>query len=254
MGDELASAVKRRKILTGVVFKRRQYYFTHLPYLKRKPYYNAVFSGDTAMTARLNEEAAQYPQSLWQRSGSMDSVLYQLQYECMCMAIELCLIAIQSGVPDVVAYDVRDEFIVEMEQERTTRGIVGVFCDMSMEFATLARLSRLKDASSPATAAMMAYISQHLEEDVSLQNIAEAGGLSKNYACTKFKRETGLNVREFMIRERIGKAKQLLMDGKLTSYEISQRLHFCSQSYFNQQFRKLTSMTPSEYRKMVGAM
>lgn len=82
-----------------------------------------------------------------------------------------------------------------------------------------------------------------------MQQIADAAGLSRSYACTLFKREIGMGVGSYITYERVSRAKQLLIEGQLFLYEISQRLHFCSQSYFTKCFSDITHMTPTEYRK-----
>lgn len=250
ISDGMNKDLKRKELLTDLVCKRRTYYFPHLSYIHRKPYYEAVFSGDTAMIATLNKRADAYPDLLRRHSMPEDNVRYQISYECMCAAVELCLTAIQAGVPDMVAYDVRDEFMIDLGTKKSPYEISGLFCEIALEFATLVKYTRLRDSTSSATSRMMAYISEHIEEEISLQEVADAGGLSKNYACTRFRQDTGMNVRAFIMRERIGKARQLLAGSDMSSYEISRTLHFCSQSHFIQKFREASGMTPAEYRKM----
>lgn len=159
------------------------------------------------------------------------------------------MIAIQSGLTDMIAYDVRDEFIKEIADANSIPDLAKLFGKIATEYTLLVHYTVLRSPTSPAIAQMMSYITQHLEEKLTLQKIADSAGLSRNYACSLFKKQVGMGIREYIISERISKAKQLLKENQLSLYEISKRLQFCSQSYFTKQFLEATQMTPGEYRK-----
>lgn len=201
------------------------------------------------MVRHLNAEVCNYSRILFEKCHNYSDVIYQLQYECLCATIEFCMISIQSGLTDMIAYDVRDEFIKEIADANSIPCLDNLFSKIAAEYALLVHYTLLRSPTSPAVAQMMSYIAEHLEEKLTLQEIATAANLSRNYACTLFKKQVGMGIQEYIISERISKAKQLLAEKQLTLYEISKRLQFCSQSYFSKQFFEATQMTPSEYRK-----
>lgn len=236
-------------MLSKIIFQRQKHFVTYIPYMQKKPYYDAVSKGDISMVRQLNIENIRAIKGLYEKYKSYGDAVYQLQYECTCAAVELCLIAVQSGLADMIAYDVRDEFLIELASTNSFSYIYDLFQKIAMEYAILVHYTLLRSPSSPSVSQMISYIVLHLEEELTLQQVADAAGLSRNYACTLFKKEIGIDVSAFIIQERISKAKQLLAERNLSLYEISQRLHFCSQSYFSKCFHQSTHMTPSEYQK-----
>ena len=79
--------------------------------------------------------------------------------------------------------------------------------------------------------------------------MAEHVGLSAGYFSVLFHRETGLAFSDYVMRQRIETAGNMLRYSDYSSTEISEILAFSSQSYFIRCFRKVYGMTPSEYRR-----
>jgi AraC family transcriptional regulator len=92
------------------------------------------------------------------------------------------------------------------------------------------------------------YIEAHLGEEVTLRQLAELAHMSKYYFGHLFKQSTGLSPHQFFLRQRIAKAKSLLVDDRLSLVEISHSVGFASQTHFTTVFRKLVGTTPLAYR------
>ena len=94
------------------------------------------------------------------------------------------------------------------------------------------------------------YMQEHLSDPgLSLTSVSEHIGLSSIYFCNLFHREEGISFNEYLNRERIEKARQLLADPSLKIYEVSYAVGYGNPKYFNFIFKKLVKLTPSEYRK-----
>jgi len=93
------------------------------------------------------------------------------------------------------------------------------------------------------------YIRNHLDQDLSLNALAQRCGLAPNYFHRLFKAAFRRTPAEFVLVWRMTAAKAMLSAGELTPTEIAQRCGFSSQNYFCYQFKKRTGMTPLEYRR-----
>jgi len=97
------------------------------------------------------------------------------------------------------------------------------------------------------------FINDHLAEDVTLAEMADAAGLSPFHFARAFKRSTGRTPQQYVIERRIERAMQLLAKSALPLIEISAHAGFKNQSHFTTAFRRLTAMTPKAYRETVSA-
>lgn len=92
------------------------------------------------------------------------------------------------------------------------------------------------------------YIKDNLQEDLTLTKIANQVYLNPSYLSRFYKQYTGKKLSDYMNELKIIKAKQLLKDNKLKINEIGFQLGFKSPSYFTSFFKKMTTLTPNEYR------
>ncbi|HEY9670437.1 MAG TPA: AraC family transcriptional regulator [Waterburya sp.] len=94
----------------------------------------------------------------------------------------------------------------------------------------------------------VSYIKEHLDQNLTLAEIADAVRMSPNYFASLFKQSTGLTPHQYVMKCRIEKAKQLLHHQELALVEICQEVGFTSQSHFTRVFRQHTKTTPKAYR------
>ena len=95
---------------------------------------------------------------------------------------------------------------------------------------------------------VMAYIHEHLADDLSLTEVASVVPLSAQYFATLFKQSTGETLLQYIARCRIERAKELLIEKTLAIADICQQVGFRDQSYFTKVFRRYSNMTPKTYR------
>lgn len=73
-----------------------------------------------------------------------------------------------------------------------------------------------------------------------------------NYLSTLFSASQGISIEQYLIRQKIERAKELLMDGELNLSEIAYKLGYSSVQHLSSQFRKITGMTASSYRESLS--
>ena len=94
------------------------------------------------------------------------------------------------------------------------------------------------------------FINANLEEDLSLAEIAVVADLSQFHFARAFRKSTGLTPQQYLMQQRIERAKELLAKGELPIVEISLRTGFKNQSHFTTLFRKFTRLTPKTWREL----
>lgn len=94
------------------------------------------------------------------------------------------------------------------------------------------------------------FINENLEEDLSLAEIAEVAGLSQFHFARAFRKSTGLTPQNYLMQQRIERAKVLLAKDDLPIVEVSLRTGFKNQSHFTTLFRKFTKFTPKMWREL----
>lgn len=96
---------------------------------------------------------------------------------------------------------------------------------------------------------MMNYIHNHIEEPVTVQDIADYVNLTRCYATTIFTKQTGISPKDYIQNCRLTKARHMLESSSLTIAGIAYSCGFKQSESFIKAFRKRYNISPSEYRK-----
>ncbi len=106
-------------------------------------------------------------------------------------------------------------------------------------------LTRYAEKLEPA----FVCIGQRYREELTLQILADACGISLFHFSRIFKQVTGQSVIAYLNAYRMSKAEMLIRSSALTISEISAAVGYTDNSYFTRSFRKRYGATPSEYRR-----
>src|SRR5687768_10505968 len=96
-------------------------------------------------------------------------------------------------------------------------------------------------------------VAAHLDEDLSLEQVARAANTSPFYFCKIFKATTGLTFTDYIARARVEKTKDLLLNPNTRISEAAFAAGFQSLSQFNRVFRRVTGEAPTLYREHLHA-
>ena len=105
------------------------------------------------------------------------------------------------------------------------------------------------EAGGKVTATVKEYIRTHLDEKISMEDLAAKVHLSPDYMSKIFKHETGETIRDYVIRKRMEAAKTLLRVSDKSISEIGLEVGYDNPSYFVRIFRQRYDTTPKQYRE-----
>jgi AraC family transcriptional regulator len=92
------------------------------------------------------------------------------------------------------------------------------------------------------------YIHTYLDQDLSLAELASVINISPTYFASLFKQAMGISPHQYVIQQRVERAKLMLLKTDLAIADIALQVGFSSQSHLTQQFKRLTGITPKQVR------
>ncbi len=100
----------------------------------------------------------------------------------------------------------------------------------------------------PLVAEIMEWIRVHAAEQITVSWIADRYGYNRDYLSRLFKKATGKNLQEYIVEQKLAKAKSLLAGTTRTVKQIAHDVGIADEKYFIRLFRKYERLTPTGYR------
>lgn len=123
--------------------------------------------------------------------------------------------------------------------------ITDILTELAIQQATVSSYSANNDYIVQKS---IAYITEHLTEDLSIDTFAENASLSIYHFIRIFKKGTGSTPHEYIVNTKVNNAKFLLKNTSIPIKEICFSCGFSSESIFSTTFKKQTGFSPSSYR------
>ena len=107
-------------------------------------------------------------------------------------------------------------------------------------------IQRIKD-----TIVQMIYENEKLPSVTISQYLSDKLNFSYGYITNIFTEHTYSSIENFIIIQKIERAKKLIIEEQLTLTEVSYKLNYSSVAYLSSQFKKVTGLTPSAFKRIV---
>lgn len=243
-GEQDAEEVR---LAERALFERRERTEQHSSYMEEKKRYHMIRNGQTdQLEELLNQESDGTP-------GTLSKDRLRSEKNMFIAGITLYTrAAMDGGLPEETAYAMSDGYILKAEECTGAKEIEQLHRKAVREFARAVARNGKKHYSVYVEKAMH-YIHIHLHGEIRLEQAAAAAGISPCHLSHLFREETGMTLVDYVQKERVDAARNMLVYSDYTATEISQYLCFSTQSYFIRIFKKYVGMTPSRYRKYYRA-
>jgi AraC family transcriptional regulator len=154
------------------------------------------------------------------------------------------------------------EALAAAEKDQSEFG--GIYAD-AIRLATVARMLSIHSGSEPFdyqpqnTSApglskwrlklVMKYVAEHIGDKVTLADMAAAARLSRMHFAALFLRATGMRPHDYLLKQRVAVAQELLQSTEKTIVEVALNVGFQTQAHFTTVFKKMTGCTPAKWRE-----
>ncbi len=95
---------------------------------------------------------------------------------------------------------------------------------------------------------MMSQIEERVYEKISVEHVCKMFNYSRTYLSKIFKSYSGYTILEYILMNKIRVAKKLIREGNYNFTQISELLAFDNPHYFSRVFKRITNMTPKDYK------
>ena len=231
--------------LSNYLFKQREDNFVHATLSQEMELFSIVASGDVKT---VEKRVARH------NTGNLptlsDDPVRNQQYLFVSCITSCCRFCIEAGMPQDVSYGLSDRYIRRMDKMTDAADVENLYREMMIDYTT-----RMNDylgnskVYSPKILACINYIGNHLHDRITVKELAEEVEMNVSWLSTAFAKEVGVPISTYIRNQKLGAAKYLLEFNDYNISDIAEYLGFAGESHFSTAFRKLTGMTPREYRK-----
>lgn len=219
---------------------------SHRPMEVEYSFYTAVSCGDMDYVRNnIKEGAFRNPDGMGILSRNS---LTNYRYHFIVTAAMITRYCVEAGMELEQAYRLSDFYILKMDTLTTIKDIILLHDNMALDFTGKMLLLKKQSVISKSITMCIEYIYNHINDRITVEDLAVFTALSPSYLSKLFKKELGVSVSEYIRKKKIDKAQNLLKYSEFTTVEIANYLSFSSQSHFIQTFEKMVGMTPKKYR------
>lgn len=158
-------------------------------------------------------------------------------------------IAMDRLIENELGYTIADACIQLIEESKTLLEVRhNVFAGI-YKYTLLVQEYRQR-TYHPLIQRVKAYVSQHLHQEIAIQDMAQELGVSPEHLSRVYRKAEGHTLKEYISNQRLIQIKKQLQFSRMPIQEISRYLGYSSQSHMTAVFRKATGVTPNQYRMM----
>jgi len=228
------------------LFYERENQVHHSPYQWEQMLVGYIRDGNLPMVERFLSMAAQSGTKIGKLS---DNELRQAQYHAAVLSYQASRAAIQGGVFEADAFNRSDAFMQRIDKETSAQEVIRLAQQSLLDWTKAVHDLRFRQGLPAPIRACQGYMYENLHSRITLQDLAKVSGFSVPYLSALFKKKVGETISSYLLRLKIKAAQEMLLNTNRSPKDIGFYLNFCSQSYFIKCFKRLSGVTPRQFRK-----
>lgn len=210
-------------------------------YQKETEMMTKLKTGNVKETKALLNELLGYV--LFSEGGKLETV----RIRAIELTTLLSRVTMEGGANVDMVYRMNSQFLLMMNQNHTIDSLCYLLQDVVESFMNA--MFNNADHGNAHIRSALGIMAERYAQPITLKTVAEAVGLSPNYFSALFQQVVGVTFREQLCRIRIEEGKRLLISTDYPISDIAVSMGFSDQSYFCKVFKRVTGITPSQYRQ-----
>ena len=246
-GIQETDIIEVKEQVSSTIFERQEQELPHNPYDQELREMDSIRHGDVEM---LNHSLSEtYRGEVGQLARNQ---IRQAKNIAICVIALASRAAIGGGILPEEAFSMVDGYIMKIEDMNNAVKIDSMMRQAEYEFAERVAEIHKNQQKNELIERTKNYIYQNLHSEIVIGKIGQKIGVNSSYLSELFHRIEGMTIQQYIRKEKIRLAENMLRYSDYEVKEIASYLSFCSQSYFGNIFRQQTGMTPAKYRKKYG--
>ncbi len=231
------------KDLTYTEFYMRENEIVHAPIETEMSFYDCVKRGD------MEGMKKSFSPLGGEGYGVLsDDSLRNLKYHFVITIAFITRFCVEGGMERETAYNLSDLYIRRADKAASEAEINAVHKKAVADFTKRMSAVKTENIYSKPVILCFEYVYNHLNEKITLDDVASELHLSAPYLSKLFHKETGTTISRYITKKRIETAGRMLLYSDYEAADIANFLAFSSHSHFIQAFKRETGFTPREYR------
>ena len=175
--------------------------------------------------------------------------IQNLKYHFVVSVALIARLCVDNGMEMEKSYRLSDFYIQKLDDINTIDLLEQIHDKMVLDYTSKMKIIRQNAGLSRPMTECMNYIYSHLNERITVKDLAEYTNNSASYISRLFKDELGISTSDYIRTAKLEASKNLLRYSDYTLVDIANYFAFTSQSHFCQLFQKETGLTPKKYRE-----
>ena len=231
-----------------LLFDNRENSSHHNPYDHEQRELLSIETGDLALLRRCWEEEYSGSFGIISRDAVQNG-----KYLAVIVITMATRAAIRGGILPEIAMSLGDVYMRQIDETPNPYDIGTITRNAQYSLAELVAqrksAAERKPERNPVVERCKNFVSLHLHEKLTVQNIAEQLRMHPNYLSSTFKKQEGMPLYQFILNEKIELVKNLLIYSDYSFSEIATYLGFSSQSHLGKVFKCSVGQTLQEFRR-----